>query len=217
MDRRDFLTGLGMAGILGPSLANATTGSGVHAALPAGGVELGYNLSFGGSEIGRQVVRIRSHDLQDHVVIDHEVNAEVRLLFAVVFSLKHESTEIWDGLTLRSVRSNTLQNGENSDVLAERVSDGFRIKNPTEERILAGSIVTIDSFWFAAAIDDPNILNTRTGEIAECQRRSLGQDRWHITAPFAHGTIETKVEFRDGYLLEAEIDSDGHTLMIQRS
>jgi hypothetical protein len=73
-----------------------------------------------------------------------------------VFALKHKNTEIWDGLTLRSVGSNTLRNGENSDVLAERLGNGFRIENPTEESILIGSIATIDSLRFAAAIDAPN-------------------------------------------------------------
>jgi hypothetical protein len=46
--------------------------------------------------------------------------------------------------------------------------------------------------------------------------KDLGNGRWHLKANFDHGVIEATVRFDGNFLVEAEVDSDGHTVRMER-
>lgn len=46
--------------------------------------------------------------------------------------------------------------------------------------------------------------------------KQLGEDRWHLKAVFPHGQSEATMRFSGDFLAEAEVDSDGHTVRIER-
>jgi hypothetical protein len=212
MLRREFVAGIGFFSVFGPQMAQAA----VKDPLPPEGVEFVYRVLFSGSEIGTQKVAIRQHDAAGHVVVEHETKLEVRILFAVAYALEHRSTEIWEGFTLKSIQSETIENDERTLVEGEATESGFRIRNTQSETVIPEGAVTSDSFWLAAAMTSPKVINTRTGDTASPDLRDLGNGRWHLKANFDHGPIEATVRFDGDFLVEAEVDSDGHTVRMER-
>jgi hypothetical protein len=212
MQRRDFVTGIGLLTAFGPQITHAA----VKDPLPPEGVELTYRVFFSDSEIGTQKVAIREHDKAGHIVIEHETKLEVRILFAVAYALDHRSTEIWEGFTLKSVQSETIENDERTVVEGEAVEEGIRIRSGEAEWVAPVGAVTSDSFWVAATLQAPKVVNARTGETASPDVEDLGNGRWHLKADFEHGPVEATVRFEGGFLAEAEVDSDGHTVKLER-
>lgn len=212
MQRRAFIAGFGYLAALGPRLGNAV----VRDPLPPEGVELDYKVLFGDSQIGLQKMRIRSHDLAGHVVIDHESRMQVRVLFAVAYSLEHRSTEVWDGFDLKSIRSDTIENGERTLVVGEATEKGFVIRKGEQDWLVPSGVVTSDSFWIATAMNACNVVNARTGDFARPEVRDLGGGRWHIKGAFDHGPVEATLRFAGNFLAEAEVDSDGHRVRLLR-
>ena len=76
--------------------------------------------------------------------------------------------------------------------------------------------MTTDSFWLAAAMDAPKIVNIRTGEAVSPTVKELGNGRWQLKAAFDHGPIEATVRFDGDFLAEATIDNGGHTIKMER-
>ena len=212
MLRRDFVRGLGLITVFGPNV----TWAAVKHNLPAEGVRIAYRLVFSGTEIGTQKVFIRSHDEKDHVIVEHEVDAEVRILFSVTYSLKHRSTELWNGFRLKGVKSETVENGERYAIDGKETEDGFVLNSAGRRFVAPKGVSTMDSFWLAAAISSPTVLNTRTGDTARPNITSLGDQRWQLKANFEHGPVTAKIAFDGDFLAHAEIDSDGHTVTIER-
>jgi hypothetical protein len=203
MLRREFVAGIGVLSVFGSRMTRAA----VKDPLPQEGVEFIYRVLFGGNEIGTQKVSIRQHDTAGHVVVEHQIKLEVRILFAVAYALEHRSTEVWEGFTLKSVHSETIENTEQTVVEGEATEAGFRIRNAQ---------VTSDSFWLAAAMKSPKVINTRTGDTASPDLKDLGNGRWHLKANFDHGPIEATMRFDGDFLVEANVDSDGHTVRMER-
>jgi len=212
MQRRDFLTGMGLLAALGPRAVSAV----VNDVLPAEGVVLNYRVSFNGGDIGYQRVRIREHDQDGHVVVEHDTKLEVRILFAVAYSLQHRSTEVWEGFTLKSVKSETVENDQRTLVDGRATDKGFRLDNQKSQWLTPGELVTADSFWIAAALEAASVVNTRTGDTAKPVLKKIGDDRWHLSAAFAHGAVDATLDFDNGFLREAEVDSDGHLVRLVR-
>ena len=212
MQRRDFITGMGLLAALGPRAVPAV----VNDVLPAEGVVLDYRASLNGSDIGYQRVRIREHDEDGHVVVEHDTKLEVRILFAVAYRLEHRSTEVWEGFTLKSVKSETVENDQRTLVDGRATDKGFRLDNQKSQWLTPGELVTADSFWIAAALEAASVVNTRTGDTAKPVLKKIGEDRWHLSAAFAHGAVDATLEFDNGFLREAEVDSDGHLVRLVR-
>ena len=59
-------------------------------------------------------------------------------------------------------------------------------------------------------------MNTRTGDVALSQITDLGAGRYHLRADFDHGPVEANLQFEGEFLLDAEIDSDGHVVGFKR-
>lgn len=213
MLRREFITSMGAAALLAPHLASAA----VREALPPEGVELIYRVIYGGNEIGTQTVRIRDHDEDGHVVIEHEMTAEVRVLFARVYALDHKSTEVWEGFRLKSLRSETIENDQRAVIEGEAAETGFRVRNGEQDWLVPEGAVPTDSFWLAAALESSHVINTRTGESAKPVVEKLADDRWHLKAAFDHGEISATMHFDGDFLDFAEIDSGGHTVTLTRA
>ena len=72
MQRREFLTGMGLLAAFGARSVSAV----VNDILPPKGVVLDYKVLFNGSDIGYQRVKIRDHDAAGHVVVEHETKLE---------------------------------------------------------------------------------------------------------------------------------------------
>ncbi|MCH8167629.1 MAG: hypothetical protein IID49_06320 [Proteobacteria bacterium] len=212
MHRREFAVGVGIVGILGPHVAWAV----VKSKLPPEGVEIDYRVLYHGRDIGTQKVMIRQHDKADHVVVEHEVKLEVRILFAVAYSLDHRSTEIWRGFELQSIKSDTTENGDHYVVEGEATQDGFSIRKDGVAFPAPRNLVTTDSFWLASAMSAPEVMNVRTGEIAKPVIKQLGDNRWHLKAAFPHGVVEATMRFSGDFLAEADVDNEGHKIRIER-
>jgi hypothetical protein len=207
MKRRDFVAGLGLLGMVGPALSmNA-----IREILPEEGFNLKYRVSYGGNEIGHQEVSITEHIEGDHLVIEHTIELEVKILFAVAYSLQHKSTEVWStDRRLISVEAETIENGDKALVKGLHKEDGFHIAGNYGEHTGLDSLVTSDSFWVASAMQAPMIMNVRTGDLAKPQISTTDDGKFHLKADFERGAVEAKLEYEGNFLKQAEIDSDGH-------
>ena len=212
MQRRKFLTGMGLLAAFGARTVSAV----VKDVLPPEGVVLNYKVLFNGSDIGHQRIHIREHDVAGHVVVEHDTKLEVRILFSVAYSLEHRSTEVWEGFTLKSVNSETVENDRRTLVEGHATDKGFHLDNQKTQWLTPGDLVTADSFWIAAALEAASVVNTRNGDTAMPVLKKLGEERWHLSASFAHGSVDATLEFDRGFLREAEVDSDGHLVRLVR-
>ena len=212
MPRREFLAAVGSLAAVGARSARAV----VNDPLPEKGVQLNYRVLFGDSDIGRQKISIRDHDRKGHVVVAHETKLEVRVLFSVAYALDHRSTEVWEGFTLKSIRSVTLENGKKTLIKGELAADGFHIRNGQEAWVAPKNAVSSDSFWIAAAMRSASVVNARTGDSALLMKKKLPDGRWHLKAEFDHGTVEARMRFDGDFMVDAEVDSDGHGVKLIR-
>ena len=184
--------------------------------LPAEGVELTYKVSYGEQEIGEQKVSIRQHDEAGHVVVAYSTKLKVRILFTTAYELNHNSTEVWDGFTLKSLRSKTIEDGEQFEVQGEATSEGFRVRQGLSDWTAPDDSVTTDSFWVAAALTAPNVINARSGQSSALQVTDLGNGRWRLVAEFDDGPIKATLRFDGDFLAEADVNSEGHVVNFQR-
>ena len=175
-----------------------------------------YRVTFGGNEIGTQKVRIAQHDTAGHVVVEHETKLEVRILFAVAYTLDHRSREVWDGFTLKSLKATTVENGDTTVVDGAASEKELRIRSGDMEVSVPRDAVTSDSFWIAAATDSSSVVNARTGDAAAPRVTDLGDGRLNIKANFAHGPVEATVRYDGDFLAEAEINDEGQTVKLVR-
>ena len=213
MKRRDFILGLGLMGLAGPAL-NMTS---IKEKLPAEGFKLDYRVFYGGNEIGMQSVAITEHIEGDHLVIEHDINLQVKILFAVAYSLEHKSREIWStDKRLISVEAETIENGDKALVKGMHKDDGFHINGNYGEHTGLNSLVTSDSFWIASAMQAPMIMNVRTGDLAKPDITPINENSFHLKADFEHGAVDAKLEYEEDFLKHAEIDSDGHIVKFER-
>lgn len=211
--RRDFLLSLGALGLAGPYAAMGK----LKGEIPHEGVELDYRVLFGGNEIGHQTISVSHHDQPGKIAVNYKIDLEVRILFAVAYSLEHDSTEVWDHhRKLHAIKSRTVENGKTSLVHGGLEQGGFHVKGNNGVHKGPGDMITSDSFWLAAALDSHSVMNTRTGDIAKPKVKKLKEGHYHLKAEFAHGPIEANLHYKDDFLLEAEIDSDGHVIRFER-
>ena len=181
MKRRDFVMGLGLLGMMGPSMSMTS----IKEKLPSEGFNLKYQVFYGGNEIGSQTVAITEHTEGDHLVIEHSIELEVRILFAVAYSLEHKSREIWStDRRLISVEAETIENGDKALVKGLHKEDGFHISGGYGDHTGLNSLVTSDSFWVASAMDAPMIMNVRTGDLAKPHISAIGKEKFHLKADF---------------------------------
>ena len=212
MKRRNFTAGMAVLTVLGPRVLQAA----VQNPLPAEGVELTYKVSYGEQDIGQQTVSIRQHDDAGHVVVAYRTKLKVKILFTTAYELDHNSTEVWNGFTLRSLRSKTIEDGEHFEVEGQATDDGFRVRQGLSDWTAPNDTVTSDSFWVAAALTAPNVINARSGETSALQVTDLGNSRWRLEADFDDGPIKATLRFDGDFLAEAEVDSGGHLVNFQR-
>ena len=212
MKRRSFTAGMAVLAAFGPRVLQAA----VRDPLPEEGVELTYKVFYGKQDIGEQKVSIKQHDEAGHVVVAYRTKLKVRILFTTAYELDHNSTEVWDGFTLKSLRSKTVEDGENFEVEGQATNDGFRVRQGLSDWTAPTDTVTSDSFWVAAALSAPNVINARSGQSSALQVTDLGNGRWRLVAEFDDGPIKATLRFDGDFLAEADVDSDGHVVNFQR-
>lgn len=213
MNRREFMAGIGLLALVPTAFGMQE----LHNSLPDEGFQLRYKVSLGDTEIGHQEVVITKHTKDDHLVIKHSMDVKVRMLFAVVYSLQHESTEVWTvDKRLVSVDAETVENGEPRVVNGLHKDDGFHIEGEFGEHKGLNSAVTTDSFWLASAMEAPSIINVKTGELAKPAVTQLADGSREMSVEFPHGAVVARLKFDGDFLDYAEIDSDGHVVKFEK-
>lgn len=215
MNRRHFIAGLGLFGLMTSVKGGLQS---LKLQFPTDGLYLEYRVFYGGNEIGKQHVSVKPHTDNVNIVIEHDINLVVKVLFAVAYSLEHKSTEIWSpGNKLISIDSWTVENGKETKAIGRRSqADDFHITGEYGKHTGLDSLVTTDSFWMASALDVSSIMNTRTGEIADAKVMQLSDSQYLIKADFEHGGVKATLQFENNILAQAEVDSDGHVVNFKR-
>jgi len=131
-----------------------------------------FEVLLDGSPIGQQSFRLERDQAETRVTIDAAF--DVKVLFFTVYSYRHHNEELWSGECLRSMQSETNDNGRKFFVRAGAEADGLEVEDVSGRRRLADCIVSF-SYWAPSRLGAGRLLNSQTGEYEEVALHELGE------------------------------------------
>ena len=155
IDRRDLLLG-GMA-----CATMALLPQPAPAAVPAGG-QLDFRALRNGDQIGWH--RLRFAEEEERLVVDIEIELEVRFLLFPVYRYQHTNREVWRGDRLLALESRTNDNGTRHRVAAWAEADRLRVDG-TAGRLELPPDTLPTSYWHQATVERGEWLDTQSGRL----------------------------------------------------
>ncbi len=167
LPRRRLLTaaaGVG-AGIVLPGIAAA-------APVPPSN-SLSFSVWRKGSQIGEHRVSFRRQD--DSLVVDVDIDLEVKLGFITVFRYTHRNTEVWRDNRLLALDSETYDDG-NEFSLTVRQGGGGLVVDGLAGRFDVPADTLSSSYWNPETVYRSRILDTQRGYLMDVNTEWLGQE-----------------------------------------
>ena len=109
-----------------------------------------------------------------HYRLTSEASYDVKLLFVTVYEYRHRSEEEWRDGCLVAIRSATDDNGNQYQVVGERVAEGFRLQVNGEQRAVGETCVRSFAYWNPELLRTDKLLNSQTGKLEEIEHEVLG-------------------------------------------
>lgn len=103
-----------------------------------------------------------------------EARFDVKVWFINAYEYRHYNRETWREGCLVEINAATDDNGELSQVKAQRRNTKLVFSRP-EEKTLDGCIRSF-AYWSPGLLDSPRLLNTQTGEYQDVEVLRLGKD-----------------------------------------
>jgi hypothetical protein len=104
-----------------------------------------------------------------------EAQFDVKIWFINAYEYRHYNREIWKDGCLVKVNAATDDNGELSQVVAQR-RDGQLMFSRPDQKQLEGCIRSY-AYWSPDLLDTQRLLNTQTGEYQDVKVEYIGHDR----------------------------------------
>lgn len=108
--------------------------------------------------------------------IDINAQFDVKFLFFNAYQYRHANTEQWQQQCLRSLRSETNDNGKQSGIRGA-VNNGRFYLDTGAERTTLGNCVMSFAYWDPNILEADRLLNAQTGEYVGINVMSLGQEQ----------------------------------------
>jgi len=223
VQRRAFLIA-GFAGAVScafPHVALAVTAIGSAGA--AGNRR--FSVFYKGHRIGAHTV-LYSWESED-MRINTEIHLLVKIAFFTVFAFSHRSEETWRDGQLISLRSETVEHGENLHVEGAATPDGFRVVSKGGPFIAPAATLTSNSLWTPAVLEQETVVDAQHGGIIGVSARKFADEvivigerpvratRYTFITPYLAGSIwydeqnlRVHGEFeRDGSRVQYQLDT----------
>lgn len=171
LTRRAILTGATAAGLALAYPAGAATGARSMVLLRSG------------SRIGAKTVRVRRSG--DEVAVETNIDIDVRLVGLPLYRYKLQSSEVWVGGELASLRSRTDDNGTAHFVDATREGNRVKVAGSEFSGMVSGNPATT-SYWSPAFLERSTWISTQDGRPLSVTARNSGTTNF----PTLGGTVE---------------------------
>ena len=124
-------------------------------------------------EIGQQRFVVLSNGSQTTVQI--EAQFKVKFWFLTAYSYRHRNTEVWVEDCLRTIRSETDDNGTTFFVCGTYADSLLKLVTHEGARSLNGCVKTF-AYWNSDFMGSPELLNSQTGEMNRITVNELGEE-----------------------------------------
>jgi len=180
--------------------------------------ELNFRVWAGKREIGTHTLKVERQGENASVLSKAFYN--VKVLFVNVFKYEHTANEVWEGECLASLTSNTVENGEKTNIDARRDAERFAVVRNQEPLLETEDCVGSYAYWDKQRIQRTALMNSQTGEIDAAQVSELGPQplpRIDKTTP----ALQIETEFSnirlwysdDGEWLALQTEADGQPIV----
>ena len=189
LPRRSLLAaaaGLG-AGVALPQLALA---------LPGSPDRLDFSVWRKGSQIGEHRLTFRRED--DLLIVDVDINLQVKLGFVTLFRYTHHNTETWRGNRLLALDSETYDDGSDFRLSVRQGSGGLDVDGWAGQFQVPADTLS-SSYWNPETIYHSKILDTQRGYLMDVNTEWLGTE----TISGAGGSIAA-----NRYRVTGDLDMD---------
>jgi Family of unknown function (DUF6134) len=195
--RRALLMG-GFAGAVScafPRVANAATAI----VLPTGGGNRRFSVLYKGFKIGAHTLSYSSATGETRITT--EIDLSVKVAFLSVFAFSHRSQETWRAGRLVSLNSETVEQGETLHVEGAAMPQGFRVMSKGGPVIASPAILTSNSLWTPAMLEQATVVDAQRGGIIGVSARKfadeqiavagrpVGATRYTLITPYFAGTV----------------------------
>lgn len=176
--------------------------------------------------IGKHVFQFEQSD--GDLIVQSDVDMSVKLLFVEVFSYEHSAAERWRDGCLKELSSRTLQNGEQTSVQAEVVSEQLVIERRVggdqgmleDDERAADAVGLADSasclsgyaYWDKARLDRGTLLNAQLGELDVVQFEADGDVRLEWLSRATDEQVKRYALTSNGARIELWYDDSGQWL-----
>ena len=142
--------------------------------IPTDGEVIEFDVLRKGKPFGRHNLAF-SYDDEGRLIVENEIDLEVKVGFVTFFKYTHESTEIWADGVLHSLQAKTRKEGDDLAVTANRSGDVLNVSgtNFSGEAPL-GLMPT--SHWNVLQMDQTVLLSSEAGKLLDVTIEDLGMD-----------------------------------------
>ncbi|NJO33832.1 MAG: hypothetical protein HC869_12505 [Rhodospirillales bacterium] len=125
------------------------------------GDTLAFDIERNGERVGQYVVSFRSDE--GRAVVETRAAIDIDLLFFNAYRFRYQAREIWRGRALEMLAASTNENGEYSNVDANRDGQSLRVR--ASARSYETPLVPPTTHWNATQLTSGVLLNTLTGQL----------------------------------------------------
>lgn len=124
---------------------------------------LGFRVLREGDTIGHHSIDFSRRG--DDLVVDVNIDLEVKFAFITVYRYTHRNQEIWRDGRLHAIDTQTNDDGNKHWVRGRANGEGFAIESDSGSRLMPSGIIP-SSYWHPDTPRAETLLNTQTGELA---------------------------------------------------
>lgn len=135
--------------------------------------EYRFRVMLGNSEIGQHLFRVERNGSE--LRVESEADFAVRLLVIEAYRYRHRANERWSGNCLEAIEARTDDNGKRVEVRGIRQERAFVVEGNKGKDGLPACVMTF-AYWNPAILEQPQLLNSQTGELVRVQVEPLGEE-----------------------------------------
>ena len=183
--------------------------------------EIQYDVMWHEEAVGKHRILLEPAD--ESLLIQHDTEIEVSVLFITALSLHQTTKETWRAGSLQKVSSSTVRNDAETQVEGERVGDTFVIQSQAGAVKSEPDIATVDSFWLLSSVQHSKLLDTRNVQIHELKKADLGERKFVVAGEerlltgyhIDFGDTHADLWYEGDFLTVSDVKEDGKIAHIQ--
>ncbi len=126
--------------------------------------DFGFNVLREGDAIGHHSIDFTRRG--DDLIVDVNIDLEVKFAFITVYRYTHRNQEIWRDGKLQSINTQTDDDGTKHWVKGQATDQGFALSSDSGNALLPSDVLP-SSYWHPETPKAEALLNTQTGELAQ--------------------------------------------------